>query len=94
VRECLAGGPPFHLSGSPTLLCQGDTGRSGLALIPSSFLLLIFIAYITIAENATEILSKCCYNVGVMVKYVMFMDVQGYPDIQRIWNWSDIHAHG
>jgi hypothetical protein len=24
----------------------------------------------------------------------MGMDIHGYPDIQRIWIWSDIHAHG
>jgi hypothetical protein len=22
------------------------------------------------------------------------MDIHGYPDIQWIWIWSDIHAHG
>jgi hypothetical protein len=22
------------------------------------------------------------------------MDIHGYPEIQRVWIWSDIHAHG
>jgi hypothetical protein len=51
----LAGGPPFHLSDNLALLLLGDArAGSGLALIMSSFILLIFIAYIIIAEMLRE----------------------------------------
>jgi hypothetical protein len=47
----LVGGPPFHLSDNLALLLLGDArAGSGLALIPSSFPLLIYIVYIIIAE--------------------------------------------
>jgi hypothetical protein len=57
VTEGLAGGPPFHLYSSPALLHLEDVRAcSGLSLGTSSFLLLIFIAYIIIVE----MLQKYC----------------------------------
>lgn len=100
LREGLVGGPPFHPSGSPALLRLGDgpTG-SGLALIPSPFLFLLFIAHIIIAE----MLQKYCRNANKVVllhsnmlcSCTQCVNTWISMDICRwIWIWSDNHAHG
>ena len=36
-----------------------------------------------------------CSNVDLFMCIVRnHMDIHGYPDIRRVWIWSDIHAHG